>query len=270
MPDKKSKLEPYKKLSKSKQIILNVEKIKNDIENSPNKQLTFINYTQFCNYLELPIFNGSQKPAQLKNLHKLLDYEMFKKEDETYLPNSPYGFVIYDIYCNIIDPKDIKFLYHYRNYLNNKSGVYKIYNDDKIYIGSSKNLYLRFMDHYRNYQNECTKTHNVLINNGVFEVIELFDNIDETNKFDKELQTKEYEYIKDYIFNYSIGLESRTLINSVIPDKNGNLINLGKANPFKTKKGKVKYSKIKINQDDFDIVISLLNSNNIDYEILKK
>ena len=39
-----------------------------------------------------------------------------------------------------------------------------------------------------------------------------------------------HKYIKDYIFNYSIGQENKTLINSIIPDEYGNLINISNKN----------------------------------------
>ena len=53
------------------------------------------------------------------------------------------------------------------------------------------------MEHFKNYQNECEKTHEILENNGFFEIIEIVDNISEFDKFDKN-QIPLYR-----VFNYT-------------------------------------------------------------------
>lgn len=254
-------------ISQKQNITIDLFKVYQDIELSPQHQLLFNNYIHFCWYLKIPILYGNQKISQLNKLHKLMDFEIISKNS-----NFEDTFLIKKSYWNIIDPMNQDAINCFK--CIHKSGVYKIYNNDKIYIGSSKNLYRRFMEHFKNYQNECEKTHEILENNGFFEIIEIVDNISEFDKFDKNLQTKEYEYIKDYIFNYSIGQENKILINSVIPDKTGNLINLGKRLQVKFLKNKNKkldkntYTRLKINDNDINNVINLLDQNNISYEII--
>ena len=138
------------------------------------------------------------------------------------------------------------------------SGVYKIYNDTKIYIGSAKDLYHRYAQHCSNYDNVSEKTFDILQNSGVFEVIEFFYDLDLTTKHDINLQKREYEIIKDYIFKYTIGEETRELINKVIPNSDGKLINLGDG-----EKRIRKYFKYKIKKEDRNICEKLMKDNGI-------
>ena len=55
-------------------------------------------------------------------------------------------------------------------------GVYKIENDDSIYIGSTtKKLTDRFSNHFNNHGGTQEKTQNVLLNNGKYTYLEYFD-----------------------------------------------------------------------------------------------
>lgn len=227
----------------------------------------FYSYSDFCKLINL------QEKTTILEIYKQLDilkiFIDFTIFDEP-LNEWNISIRINKIYYKIISKSESCFKYiSYPDYYD-FSGIYKIYNDFEIYIGSTKTLYKRYTEHFINYDKLCDKTSNILQNNGVFEVCEFFHSFT-IDRFDKDLQKIEYEYIKDYIFNYSVGVESRTLINKLIPDKRGNLINLGTKkhyNNIKEQKEKIikpKYTKLKVNNSHLQQLISLMNSNNIDY-----
>ena len=66
-----------------KELIIETEKIKEDIEKSKEKQLTFKNYPQFCEYLKIQKKTGRNKVLQINNLHTMIEFE--KREDNSYI-----------------------------------------------------------------------------------------------------------------------------------------------------------------------------------------
>lgn len=193
-----------------------------------NKNLfTTYSYEELCKLINLSIL--TDKTDIDNQLNALKNFINFKIE----IINNELMIHIFEIYFIILNKNEACFQYiSYPDYYD-YSGIYKIINTSEIYIGSTQNLYRRFMDHFKDYLH-INKTYNILHNNGQFEIIEIIQG----DILNKDLQTKEYEYIKDYIFNYSIGQENKILINSVIPDKTGNLINLGKRLQVKFLKNK--------------------------------
>lgn len=76
-----------------------------------------------------------------------------------------------------------------------KPGVYKIENEDYVYIGSTtRKLTTRFSEHYNNMGGVHTKTYNILINDGKFTCLESFD--EDTDE--DVIRNCEMEYIRKY------------------------------------------------------------------------
>lgn len=228
-------------------------------------------YIDLCNLINLTVLSDEcDIELQLDALKNFIDFKIEKQisKDITGCDNVSQIIInVFKIHFIILNKNENCFNYiSYPDYYD-FSGIYNVFNNTEIYIGSTKNLYQRFMDHFKDYQN-FNKTYKILQNNGFFEVIELVDITDDSTKFDKNLQSKEYEYIKDYIFNYSIGTEIRKLLNSVIPDKDGNLINLGTSNKKSLKSKKEKYINFKVKQDYINDIVSFMDKNHIEYQIM--
>ena len=105
-----------------------------------------------------------------------------------------------------------------------RPGVYKIENEDFVYIGSTTTrLTNRFSQHYHNHDSNHDKTQNVLLNGGKFTCIQSFENGTE----EYIIRECEEKYIKKYM---GYGKE---LLNK-------------KINITHSNKQKVKYEKIKV------------------------
>lgn len=57
-------------------------------------------------------------------------------------------------------------------------GIYKISNDNNIYIGSSIDIERREKEHNKNRYNIHDKTNSILCNDGIFEIVNIWDNDD--------------------------------------------------------------------------------------------
>lgn len=238
-------------ISVKKKKLRNIDfnKIEQDLINTNNK-IIINSYKKFCEYLNIYIYSSEPyKRKQLELLKNILDF--------TYDKNT-YNYIISGIKYIIRENSNIiyKKLKIRKPNFDKRAGVYKIYNDNEIYIGSSRKLYDRFTDHYKNINNDLKITQEILKNGGTFEVIEFFDLITDKG-IDKKLQEKEYEIIEKYIKDYDSGVEKRKLLNHVVKNSDGSLIN-----PFHKSK-KDKFIRCKINSKDKDLFEEIMNDNNI-------
>ena len=61
---------------KAPKLVLDLNKISNDLQNSPEHKLTFVSYPKLCSYLGLRVLKGDSKIAQLKQLSTILKFEI--------------------------------------------------------------------------------------------------------------------------------------------------------------------------------------------------
>lgn len=124
-------------------------------------------------------------------------------------------------------------------------GVYKIENEEYIYIGSTTKWFTeRFSQHLRNWNGDHNKTQNVLLNGGEFVCLQSFENgTDETI-----IREAEARYIREYQNTEKI------LLNDTIPETI-------------TSKEKVEYEVIKIPIEYSDDIKTILKDNG--YLIMK-
>jgi hypothetical protein len=126
----------------------------------------------------------------------------------------------------------------------NKIGVYAIILDKNIYIGSTiVGFRHRFKEHIKS--NNPLPTKNMLENGAMFSILEVCDGLDESM-----VRKIENQYIHEYKNN-----------------DNWDIINKNKAwsfqKSFKVKKIKIKYKAIKIEKDNYEDAIKLLESNGL-------
>lgn len=232
-----------------------LDKIEDDLNEAKENRLEFKNYPKFCEYLNISKKEGKSKTIQINRLKEQIQY--YKKENDN-------GYVIIGLNY-IIEGKKLskqKNINAYRNILKEKSGIYKIYNDEIIYFGSSKDLWNRLSRHYKNYQNLQKETSEILKNNGKFEVIEVVNIKDKSSKISKELEEKEYKYINEYIEKYKKGKEKKKLLNILITDENGKLI---RKNAKKHTPPKRDTEHLIINKKDSKEIRKLLEENGYEY-----
>lgn len=128
-------------------------------------------------------------------------------------------------------------------------GVYKIENDEYIYIGSTiRQLSIRFREHFDNVGGLNQKTHDILKNNGVFTCLESFD------KSVKECEVREREL---YYILYYRNNSSKTVINKFTPYIKSEHKRAGKY----TNKAKIKFIKVKLPENYYDNIRSILYEN---------
>lgn len=126
----------------------------------------------------------------------------------------------------------------------NKTGVYAIILDKKIYIGSTiVGFRHRFKEHIK--YNNLLPTKNMLENGGIFTILEICDRLDEPT-----VRRIENQYIQEYRNN-----ENWDVINK------RDAWSFQKSLKIKYKKIKIKYKMIKVKQDNYEDAIKLLEHN---------
>ena len=201
------------------------------------------NYKELCNLLNENPKTGNSKNAQLKEWQRYFEFER---------PKYKQSYIILDIYDEPLDKEDNRKSGNYTVYGNensakyqeikkyfkvlaayiNNPGVYKIENDQYIYIGSTtKSFAKRFSQHYHNYSNQHEKTQNILLNNGVFTCLQSFP----PGTKEKIIRQAEGKYISEYKNSSS----TKKLIN----------VNMTPACILEKKPPKPKYINIKIPEE---------------------
>jgi hypothetical protein len=213
------------------------------IKNLEVKQ-TIKNYKELCNILNEKVKSGKSKQLQLKDFERYFKYH---KEGNKFIIDQIYNKPKKKI--NNRKPRYFKCCKMDIS-LYQKKGVYKIVQDNKVYIGSTiHNFRRRFLDHKRD--DNTLPTKDMLLNEGYFDVIWIAPN----NATEKEIREKENKYINYYKNNK----------NWICVNKNDAWV---MKNVIKVKKPKFK--KIKINKKDYKKAVNLLLKNNIDFISLKK
>lgn len=171
--------------------------------------LEFESYKKFCDFLDIPCLNSSSKNAELNLLQKYIKFEIIKV-NQRYCPDI---YKIKGIYPSKIPLQNfINKQFKVSDKYKHSQGVYKVYNDKYIYIGSSIDLYKRYSQHKHGHvlkhlknNTQDTTTYSILNNTnnfgyptGFFECIEIVDGTEE------QLREKEIEYIKNYNGNLSL------------------------------------------------------------------
>lgn len=195
------------------------------------------NYKEMCKLLEEKEKSGKSKQYQLKNWKRFFSWI-----------NDGHIFIIKEIYSEPLQKEDGRSKGQIRikqksfavsNDDAHKSGVYKIENDEYIYIGSTIRYFtLRFSQHFYNYDGNHSKTQEVLNNNGTFECLQSF----EVGTDEKTIRECEAEYIRKYRNN------KKELLNDTIPE-------------LLLSEEKIRYRQIKIPEEYFEEVKNILNEN---------
>ena len=148
---------------------------------------TYKNYPTLCEELELTIYRGTQKTAQLKELQR---YCKLEKEGISFILKE-----VYEVPLSSSRGRRIDFLSYCVEQQYDKSiGVYKVvnYETKEIYVGSTiKGFRERFNNH--NKETNHLRTFDMLQNGAVFEVIEAMAD----NSSEEEVRERE-EYWIDY------------------------------------------------------------------------
>lgn len=196
------------------------------------------NYRELCELLGEEIKTSSSKKAQLKRWSR---YFLWDKKGHKYTIKEIYDtpLAIEDRRFNgnargTIRVKDKSFDVSIEN--AHKPGVYKIENEEYIYIGSTINyLTGRFANHLRNSGGNHTKTQEVLKNGGTFTCLQSFENgTDEAT-----IRECEAEYIRKYRNTDKI------LLNDKIPE-------------VFSQEEQIKYKKISIPEQYLDDIENIL------------
>ena len=130
----------------------------------------------------------------------------------------------------------------------NKSGVYIIENDQKIYIGQTTDFYRRFYSHMKSkYSNNpyLCDTQSILLNNGTFSIVQICD--DKIRRC--ELEKEWIKYFRDN--------DKRTVINK------SDGITANDEETIKNNKNKIIFKKIMIPKENYDEVTKILTEKGI-------
>ena len=148
------------------------------------------NYKELCKLLDIRIYQGNSKDAQMKELAMYVDYE---KQGQK--------FIIKEIYAFPKEKEDGRRsrteIYEDEQFnvcvgQGNFVGVYKITLGNQIYIGSTNQGFRRrFTQHKRDTNPLITRE--LLKNGGIFEIIEICNGMEL-----KEIRNIEAKYIRQY------------------------------------------------------------------------
>lgn len=130
----------------------------------------------------------------------------------------------------------------------NKSGVYIIENDQKIYIGQTTDFYRRFYSHMKSkYSNNpyLCDTQSILLNNGTFSIVQICD--DKIRRC--ELEKEWIKYFRDN--------DKRNVINK------SDGITANDEETIKNNKNKIIFKKIMIPKENYDEVTKILTEKGI-------
>lgn len=201
------------------------------------------NYKELCNLLNEPIKDGNSKKFQLKEWARYFEFEKQKWKQ---------SYIILDIYDEPLEKEDNRKKGNNSVYSNEEKkykefnvpkeyvympGVYKIENDQYIYIGSTTlPLCRRFSQHYHNSDGNHNKTQKVLLNNGTFTNLEVFPQ----DTKEKIIRDAEANYIRKFQDSDKI------LLNSNLPE----LVKKKKSKTISV--NKVKYKTIKVPMNIID------------------
>lgn len=196
------------------------------------------NYKELCNILNEKVKGGKSKQLQLKDFERYFKYH---KEGNKFIIDK-----IYDKPKKKINNRKPKYFKSCKmdTLLYNKKGVYKIVQENKIYIGSTiRSFRIRFLGHM--YDDNVLPTRDMLLNEGYFDVIWIAPD----NANEKEIRDVENKYIKYYKKNKDwtcINKNEAWVMENVIIKK-------------------PKYKRIKINKQDYKKAIEILKNNGIDF-----
>ena len=198
------------------------------------------NYKELCNILNEKIKGGSSKRCQLIDWKRYFDWHKDKNK-----------FIIDKIYDTPKDKINNRRWNNFKNFDNlkinknqyNQIGVYKIVQENKIYIGSTvAGFRKRFLQHRAN--SNDTITRDMLSNGGYFEIIWVAPE----NSTEPEIREKEDSYIKYY-------------------KNNEDWICMNEHDAWSLLcKPKIKYKNIKIDKKDYNRALEILLNNDINFK----
>ena len=215
------------------------------------KQKIYKNWKELCEAMDWNNIGGDTKKKYLKILNSICE---FHKDGQK--------IIIDNIYNNPLPIVDSRGKHkrcignarkEYKEYkiekrYDNSIGIYKITLDRNIYIGSTvKGFRVRFLQHRKKGNRLITK--NMLEQGAIFEMIQICDGMEEN-----EIRHIEQQWIEEYRNN-----PEWIVVNSL-----DHVQIKGEEHRKQTKSKKQKYKKIKVKEEDYNKVIELLSSNNID------
>lgn len=183
----------------------------------------WVNYKQLCECLNIPYLTSNSKTKQLNELESICE---IKKQGTKYK------------ILEVRPKKEVfkEFDVEYNN--RTKSGVYKIYKDNLIYIGQTTN----FLNRFREHKYGDSEVSNLIKNGGRLKIVAIENDLIIRKQIEEKL-------IEKYSLNPKYNCLNKYLNRSIY-----------------TKKEKCKYLTIRINKSDIDKVKNLLDKNNIDYK----
>lgn len=209
----------------------------------------FKNYKVLCEYVGESVKTGKSRQLQLKDWKRFFSY---RKEG--------HKFIITEIFEN---PKEkliksggnwdhfkhpVYGIYNLDKEQGNLKGVYKIQLNNKVYIGSTiVGFRTRYRQHCINNQGLSTHTQALLKQGASFEILWIADK----NDSESTIRQKENDYIEQY------RNDEYDMLNSHVP------VIISEKRTVNSKKKKIKYKKIKINETDYEKAITLLAENGL-------
>ena len=205
---------------------------------------TYKNYKELVKALGWEEKKSNNRASQMKQLEAMCKYH---KEGQK--------FVIEEIYE---EPKEIednrgKAKKDYSQYMiedkyDKSIGIYKIVLGDQIYIGSTTAGFReRFISHISKFNTLPTKE--MLDNGATFEILQICDDMTEN-----EIRHIEDNWIQEYRNNSEWKVVNELKNVAIKGERKDNI-------------SKPKYTKVKINKNDLDKAIKLLNNNEIDFKL---
>ncbi len=202
-----------------------------------------VTYKQLCECLEIPYLSSNSKNKQLKELKSICDIEKngTKFKIVEIRSNRDVGdrMYRYKVETDSRMINDNNFNVDFEQW--NLGGVYKIKIGNCVYIGQTSNFRKRYLQHRKGY-NKNSPTKQMLLDGATFEVLNIIE--DKKERIEKESQ---------YIATYSDCID-------II------LVNKQRWYMSERKRNKNYFKNIKVNSNQYDFVISLLEENKIDYK----
>lgn len=152
----------------------------------------FKSFAEMCDALGVDSRNGASRGRIANEISRYIDYEVEKRKHTIVNIHKPPK-------DRVDRRRDGNSFIEYENFLvpkryMNRIGVYQIRLDNKIYIGSTiVGFRSRFMQHMSENNTLMPRTREMLLNGGLFSVVEYMDNCTE-----QEIRSRESEYISSY------------------------------------------------------------------------
>ena len=217
-----------------------------ELKNKLTEGMVFKSYRALCENMNWKPTGGSVKVANMKKLNAICTYH---KQGNSIVIDEVFDAPLPIKGRGGKQPSNFpQFKINEDKWYN--KGVYMIKLDNQVYIGSTVNFRIRFMKHLRGDLDYMKHTYELLNNGGEFFILHDMSDIEDIEL----IRMVEEEYILFYTHETDYDVVNRRIGTSAF----------GK--PKKSKKPKIKYKSIKIEENRLSEILEILDERGVHYK----